>query len=101
MAFGFFQYLCKCTKCQEIFTLKSCNDRLTEAAYKLARDVEHQMISVMKGKSKYLILIHHLNYPKDISQIILSMTTYRKCIIAMFNALTPLDMKIRTEDGER
>ena len=85
---GYTSYQCKCAKCQGILTLIR-NDINAEVQYKPAGDVDHQVINVWKGKSKYLI--HHLYCPPGSTSILpLNETIYRKCIIAGdFNAHSP------------
>ena len=59
---GYTPYQCKCSKCQGILTLIR-NDIQAEVEYKPEGDVDHQVIHVWKGKSKYLI--HHVHCPQD------------------------------------
>ena len=85
---GYTSYQCKCARCQGILTLIR-KDLNAEVEYKPAGDVDHQVINVWKGKSKYLI--HHLYCPPgSTSNLPLNETIYKKCIIAGdFNAHTP------------
>ena len=85
---GYTPYQCKCSKCQGILTLIR-NDIQAEVEYKPAGDVDHQVIHVWKGKSKYIL--HHVYCPPgSTSALPFIDTTYRKCIIAGdFNAHMP------------
>ena len=86
---GYTPYQCKCQKCQGILTLIR-NDMQAEVEYKPAGDIDHQVIHVWKGKSKYQV--HHLYCPPGATSALpFNDTTYRKCIIAGdFNAHMPL-----------
>ena len=86
---GYTPYPCKCSKCQGILTLIR-NDIQAEVDYKPAGDVDHQVINVWKGNTKYLIN-HVYCPPASTSELPFLDTKYRRCIIAGdFNAHMPL-----------